>query len=112
VIEKINAQFPEAATFQQWRNTSSVVEWFKSLPDSKEKKFIKFDIVEFYPFIIEKLLAKVIEFAKTITAITVEEELIIWHSRKFLLFGRNSDWVKEAEGQFDLTMSSFDGAKI
>ena len=40
------------------RNTSSVLNWFKNLDEKENRKFIKFDIAEFYPWITEELLMK------------------------------------------------------
>ena len=37
----------------QWRNTSIIINWFKNLGNENKQKFIKFDIVEFYPSILE-----------------------------------------------------------
>ena len=74
--------------------------------------FIKFDIVEFYPSITEKLLRKALNFAKEHTTISAQEEEVIWHARKSLLFSSNSTWVKREGEQFDVTMGSFDGAEI
>ena len=74
--------------------------------------FIKFDIVEFYPSITEKLLRKALNFAKEHITISAQEEEVIWHARKSLLFSSNSTWVKREGEQFDVTMGSFDGAEI
>ena len=112
MLEKINTRVREVTGSQQWRNTQSVIEWFKSITNRSIKKFIKFDIVEFYPSISEELLTKAISFAKTLTTITDAEEKIIWHARKSLLFSKGSTWVKRTGGLFDVTMGSYDGAEI
>ena len=67
----------------QWRNTKSVIEWFKAIKN--KSSFIKFDIVEFYPS-----LSKAIEYAQSVT--TIEEKVIktICHARKSLLFDKNN----------------------
>ena len=111
-VEKINARVRVALSLQQWRSTGEVVNWFKSLPNTRGMKFVKFDIVEFYPSISEQLLARVITWAKTVTTISQEDEAVIWHSRKSLLFSGNSAWVKTSGDDFDVTMGSFDGAEI
>ncbi len=75
--------------------------------------FLTFDIVEFYPSITQELLEKVIKWAKTITTITDEQESIIYHARKSLLFHGNTPWVKKNnDSMFDVTIGSFDGAEI
>ena len=97
----------------QWRNTSTVIDWFKNLVDKQKRKFIKFDIAEFYPSILEDLLNKSINYAKLFT--TIEENVIsaIKHARKLLLFSKDGTWVKKNDNElFDVTMASFDGAEI
>ena len=37
---------------------------------------------------------------------------IIWHCRKSLLFSRNTVWQKQEDTHFDVTMGSYDGAKV
>ena len=55
-LEKINDNIRRKSKLQQWRDTSSVIAWFKKQILSKEKsKFIKFDMVNFYPSITEEL---------------------------------------------------------
>ena len=97
---------------QQWRDTQGVISWFKNLTEKDKLSFIKFDIVEFYPSISEKLLRKAISFARGHTTITNQEEEVIWHARKALLFGENRTWLKKDGSQFDVTMGSYDGAEI
>ena len=48
-----------------------VIAWFKNLVDKQNRKFIKFNIAEFYPSISEDLLKKSINYAKSFT--TIEE---------------------------------------
>lgn len=33
----------------QWRSTSPVIDWFKSLREKQHRTFMVFDIVDFYP---------------------------------------------------------------
>ena len=49
-----------------------VIDWFKNLVDKQNRKFIKFNIAEFYPPISEDLLKKSINYAKSFT--TTEEK--------------------------------------
>ena len=113
-LDKINSQLRQRLRVNQWRNTDEVIIWFKALPDKRNSRFIKFDIVEFYPSISEDLLSKAINFAKShscdIDSNTVN---IIMHARKCFLFERNGDiWVKKENEDFDVTMGSYDGAEI
>ena len=112
MVEDINSCIRTASKPQQWRDTQAVISWFKNLPEREKLSFIKFDIVEFYPSISEELLRKAITFAKRYTTITKQEEEVIWHARKSLLFGDNSTWLKKGGKKFDVTMGSYDGAEI
>ena len=57
-LEKINDNIQRKSKLQQWRNTSSVIGRFQQIPSKEKSKFIKFDIVDFYPSITEELLMK------------------------------------------------------
>ena len=75
--------------------------------------FLSFDIVDFYPSITEKLLDKVISWAKAIRPISDDHVAVIKHARKSLLFHQDKTWVKRNnETMFDVTMGSYDGAEI
>ena len=50
-LENIKEQVAESTTLSQWRNTDEVIEWLKRIPNKQKSKFIKFDIVDFYPTI-------------------------------------------------------------
>ena len=91
---------------------SIVISWFQNILDKKDCKFLKFDIVDFYPSITEKLLSAAILFAKPFTQIDDDAIQIIQHSRKSLLFNEKEAWIKNRDSLFDVTMGSFDGAKI
>ena len=80
---------------KQWRNNTTVIDWFKLLPQKDKSRFVKFDIVEFYPSISEELLNRSISFARSITIISDSVINIINHSRKSLLFDRISVWVRK-----------------
>ena len=86
IVEKININVRGTTHLQQWKNTQDVIDWFSNLKDKSDKTFIKFDIVDFYPSISEELLERAINYAKSVSAITEQQESIIWHSRKSLLF--------------------------
>ena len=65
-LENINEMIHKKSQVQRWRNTSPVTSWFKNIPSKSCSKFIKFDIVDFYPSINENLLSKSLEYARTI----------------------------------------------
>ena len=85
----------------------------KTLQINKKRKFIKFDIAEFYPSISEDLLNKSIDYAKSF--ITIGENVInaIKLARKSPLFSKDGTWVKKGDNElFHVTMGSFDGAEV
>ena len=53
ILDKIN----------QWKNTNTVIAWFKSLPDKRGFSFVNFDIESFYPSISLNLFWQAIDFA-------------------------------------------------
>ena len=46
-LEKINQTLIKHLDVNQWKNSSSVIEWFKGIENKKDCIFIKFDIREF-----------------------------------------------------------------
>ena len=64
ILETINATTKEKTQVHQWKNTKSVIDWFKGLEDKSNLNFMQFDIVDFYPSISEELLMKAINYAK------------------------------------------------
>ena len=62
ILEKINLEVRNKSELNQWTSTSDVVNWFKEIKDKPRKKFIKFDVVNFYPSITEDLLTKALNW--------------------------------------------------
>ena len=112
-LESINKKIIEKYKFNQWRNSSSVIEWFNHITNKDKCRFVKFDIAEFYPSISEKLLENAITFARTASEVYPDTLGIIKLARKSLLFDHHkSTWVKKGENPtFDVTMGSYDGAE-
>ena len=112
-LENISKQITESIKLNQWRNTHSVIAWFKSIPNKNQTKFLKFDIVDFYPSISQKLIQNVIKFAKLHTKIDKQISEVILKARKSVLFNKNEPWIKKAQTKnFDVTMRSYDGAEV
>ena len=112
-LEKIVADVSKALQFNQWRNTDTVIKWFKTIAHKKRSRFIKFDIADFYPSISEPLLDKAINFAKQFTDISDDAMKAINHARKCFLVSNKEVWVKKnSNNLFDVTMGSYDGAEI
>ena len=97
----------------QWKDTSSVIEWCRNIKRTDQCSFVVFHIESFYPSISTKLFGEAILFAKLYYDCTSGELEIIVHSRKTLLFWQNSTWVKkEGDEDFDIPTGCYDGAEI
>ena len=48
-LEKIDQVLIKNLDVNQWKNSSSVIQWFKGIDNKKDCIFVKFDIQEFYP---------------------------------------------------------------
>ena len=112
-LNDILADLSRKTEVNQWRNTATVINWFKNLSDKHKRKFIKFDIAEFYPSISENLLNKSIPYSNSFTKIEDNAINAIKYARKPLLSNKDVTWVKKGDDTlFDVTKGSFDGAKI
>ena len=113
ILDTILQNIRPIVAVNQWKNSMSVIEWFKNLEDKNKHTFACFDICDFYPSITEKLLLESLKFAGQYTTISDEDKQIIMHARKSLLFDKTKPWVKKnSNGSFDVTMGSNDGAEI
>ena len=111
-LSSIISTVAEKSGVNQWRNTSTVIKWFENLQNKQKRRFIKFDIADFYPSITEHLLERSIEYAKSFATIERKTIEAITLARKSLLFSKHEIWVKKGNSSFDVTMGSFDGAEI
>ena len=69
-------------------------------------------VKEFYPSITETILDNAISLAKEHIHINDDHLRIIKHCRKSLLFDTETPWIKRgSQGNFDVTMGSYDGAE-
>ena len=95
LLTKIMGNVANTIKVNQWWNTTTVIDWFKSLLPKDKTPFIKFDIEEFYPPMSEELLSRSISFARSMATINDFVTSIIKHSRKSPLFDEISIWVKK-----------------
>ena len=68
-------------------------------------KFLKFDIIQFYRSITERLFRSSINLAKRFVNI----EDVILHCRKSILFCDDSTCIKKNNSKFEVTMGSYGG---
>ena len=111
ILDRINSNITKTRNFNQWKNTASVINWFKSSQNHQRSSFICFDIENFYPSISQDLLSKALDFASNYDNITADERNIIIHAKSSILIHKNQPWQKKGNTTFDVTMGSFDGAE-
>ena len=116
ILANINKTIRTQTQAKQWtNNTLQVIDWFKNLENKNNMRFIKFDVVEFYPSITESLLNKAIEFGKQYIEITSYEQKIISNAAKSVLANDDKIWVKkrtDSSPLFDITMGGYHGAEV
>ena len=97
ILDKINIQLLSSIKVNQWKNSDSVINWFKNIPEN----------------ISLELFNKGLQFAKSLYKISDEEISIIMQARKTLLFNDNEPWVKKfGDKDFDVPTDCFDGADV
>ena len=112
ILEVINSKLVRATKVNQWKNTSSVLQWYKRLPNKRDSTFICFDVVEFYPSITEALLNRARDFACEHVTISNDDRQTIGNAKHSLLFNNGQPWEKKTSTTlFDVTMGSYDGAE-
>ena len=112
ILDEINLAIREHFSFNQWKNTQNVIDWFNEISNKKLLKFLVFDIKEFYPSIKEQLLKEALDFANSYIKIPENDKKITNHARKSLLFNKQQIWIKKESGLFDVTMGAYDGAEV
>ena len=112
ILDKINNKLRNATSLNHWKDMSEVINWFNKIEEKSKHTFIVFEIKDFYPSISKYLLQKALEFAKAKVSVTQEEEKIIYHSWKSLLFKDQETWIKKGGELFDVTMGAYNGAHL
>ena len=63
--------------------------------DKETYSFLKFDVIDFYPSISEKLATKSMKFAESYTNIPTEDLVLIKHACKSILYDQGNLWRKK-----------------
>ena len=66
ILDGINTAVRNYTNVNQWKDKSTVIDWFKNIPDKKSCYFILLDIESFYPSNSEELFGEAIQYAETI----------------------------------------------
>ena len=77
LLEEINRKLVNINEVNQWKNTSSVLQWFERLTNKSDLAFICFDVVEFYPSISEDRLNRALDFISEHLNISASERQTI-----------------------------------
>ena len=89
MLDKINLKLTSDTKVNQWKNSTSVIEWFNGILNKNQHRFVAFDIESFYPSISEDLFNEALNFAKTKVDITNQEMPILMQSHNTLSFNKN-----------------------
>ena len=100
ILQNINKTLPEQTKVNEWKNTQSIINWFKNIPNKHLYTFLMFGIKDFYPSIKEKLLWVAIRFAKLYISLTNKGIEVILNARKSLLYYNNKPLVKKKKTTF------------
>ena len=112
ILARVNKEVKAETRLSQWTNTEDAIAWFKGLQNKRRLKFIKFDIVNFYPSISRRVFEKAIKFAQRFTAITKDEVELLLHCREAYLCYEGEVWAKKDNPKFDVTIGAWDGAEV
>ena len=111
ILDKIISCVRAKSGLNQWKNTYSVLDWFRSIENKSEKAFIIFDIVNFYPSITSDLLTQALNWAKQYCDISSDKLEIIFATKNSFLYKDGKPWSKRGDDNFDVAMGSYDGAE-
>ena len=95
ILDNIITKVREATAVKLWKNSASVIDWFKNITEKGNYTFVCFDIVEYYPSISPTLSSNAMSYAKQFIEFSQEHIDIIMHARKSLLFENGKPWVKK-----------------
>ena len=111
MLSKKVAEIRRKSKLVQWKNSYSVVDWFKKLENKEKAHFIVFDIVNYYPSISQEILQKSINWAKNFVEFSENEVETIMETKKSFLVMKGQHWSKKGEENFDVAQGSFDSAE-
>ena len=110
-LSRIVGQLRDKTGLSQWKNSDSVISWFKNIPQKEKCSFIVFDVQDYYATISPELLSDALNWASGIVEISEAEKEIILSSKKSLLYHNGTPYKKKNGENFDITMGAFDGAE-
>ena len=112
ILDKASKNIREAINLHQWRNTETIIDWFKGIRNKHLHMFVIFDIKEFYPSITEYLLEKALLLPKQTHFFQMMTKKLFATQKKSFLFNDQQTWIKRDSGLFDVTMRAYDGMEV
>ena len=85
-LDQINSKLCQVLKVNEWKNTASIINWFKKIESKSSHKFIMLVIKDIYPSIKDVLLIEALEFPKQHITIKWKERETIFNARKSLLY--------------------------
>ena len=95
----------EKTKLNLWKNTDSVLKWFKDLENKNKLSFMQFDICDFYANITEDILIGALKYAKQHTTLTSDEAKIIFQTKKAFIFKDGNPGLGNTRGFYCNTNS-------
>ena len=96
---------------KQHTNTREVINWFNSLENKQNLKFIIFDIDSFYPSITPELLDRALDWAEGHISISRQQRKTIHQACQSFLYHEGQPWMKKGQVNFDVGMGAYHGAQ-
>ena len=93
-LAKVVSKIIECTHLTQWKNDLAVIDWFNSLEQKKDLRFIELDIVSFYPSISKELFTLALDWAATMVEITEDDRELFLYTTMSILVHDGSTWVK------------------
>ena len=72
ILDAINDDIKSKIEVNQWKNSQSIIEWYKKISNKPRYTFVSFDVIKFYPSITEDLPDKAISWARFFVDISGE----------------------------------------
>ena len=96
---------------KQHTNTREVINWFNSLENKQNLKFIIFDIDSFYPSITPELLDRALDWAEGHISISRQQRKTIHQACQSFLYHEGQPWMKKGQVNFDVGIGAYHGAQ-
>ena len=113
ILDRINSEVRRKTKLIQWKNSEAVLNWFNDIGNKQHKCFVAFDIVDYYPSIMQEQVESALNFAEQYAEISASDIEIISHACKTVLTNNNEVWKKKTgNGLFDVPMGSYHGAEL